>query len=450
MNVIQADVQSLQINIPKSSEAVVTVSSPEEALKSDKFPRVFQNQISEIPPEEAQGIENKQLNLNVGTDDIAVAISLAVATPAEFWFDQLARVEVAFKRDIDPLNKPVADAVDLISELENSTIINTDQLPSATTASAIAMDGGVLPEGGNSLPVPVAVNGEILSAAMAGGVLPENGNSLPVSVAVNGEILSGGRSDANQKHGMQQNIPIASVPLPEVQEDLVQQNARSDKSELVAAARIPVSSLPELDSRSRSEKFSDSIIAKLHGPLNTHDSIVDASGARPQSNAAAMGGFSNLSSTSQPFSIDLTQLPIAKPENAAEWGKGLGDRVSWMINQKLNSATIRLDPPMLGKLEVSIQIRDDITSITINTQHAQTREMIENASFRLRDHLQEAGFQNVNVDVSNDQEQNQPGADHLANTAASEEGELNQQTDQDEEKHLSDNYSSDSLVDYFA
>ena len=421
MNVIQADVQSLQINIPKSSETVATGSSPEEALKSDKFPHVFQNQISEVSPEELQVIENKQLNLNVGADDIAAVISLPVATPAEFWFDQLAIVEVTFKRDIDPLSRPVADAVDLISEMENSSIINADQLPSAT-ASAITLNGEVLPEGGNS---------------------------LPVSVSVNGEILSGGRSDVNQKHGAQQNLPIASVPLPGGQEDLVQQNARSDKSELTLAARIPLSSLPELESKSQSEKFTETIIAKLHGPLNAHDSIMDANGTRPQSNTATISGLSNLPS-SQPSSINLEQLTIAKPENASEWGKGLGDRVSWMINQKLNSATIRLDPPLLGKLEVSIQVRDDITSITINTQHAQTREMIENASFRLRDHLQEAGFQNVNVDVSNDREQNQPGAEHLANTAASEDDDLNQQTDQDDVNQHSVNYSSDSLVDYFA
>ena len=106
---------------------------------------------------------------------------------------------------------------------------------------------------------------------------------------------------------------------------------------------------------------------------------------------------------------------------------------------------------MLGKLEVSIQVRDDITSITINTQHAQTREMIENASFRLRDHLQEAGFQNVNVDVSSDHGQNQPNAEHLADSSRTtvEDTEVSGQSDNEHNQQESGYYASDALVDYF-
>lgn len=103
----------------------------------------------------------------------------------------------------------------------------------------------------------------------------------------------------------------------------------------------------------------------------------------------------------------LESMNLGRAADAGEWGDGLGERVNWMINQKQNSATIRLDPPMLGKLDVQIKIADDATTVTIHTQHAQTRDLIETASVRLRDFLQESGYQNVNVDVSQHQDQQQ-------------------------------------------
>ena len=101
----------------------------------------------------------------------------------------------------------------------------------------------------------------------------------------------------------------------------------------------------------------------------------------------------------------LEALSIARDAPVTEWGDGLGERVSWLINQKQNAATIRLDPPALGRLEVQIRVADDATTITIQTQHGQTRDLIEAGAPRLREFLQEAGFQNVNVDVSQRQEQ---------------------------------------------
>ncbi len=83
-----------------------------------------------------------------------------------------------------------------------------------------------------------------------------------------------------------------------------------------------------------------------------------------------------------------------------QWGSALGERISFMINQHLNSAEIRMDPPQLGKLDIQIQVKDDAATIVIHTQHSQTRDLVDAASVRLREYLQEAGYQSVDVDVS--------------------------------------------------
>jgi len=147
----------------------------------------------------------------------------------------------------------------------------------------------------------------------------------------------------------------------------------------------------------------------------------------------------------------LDSMSLARTAEAAEWGDGLGERVNWMINQKQNSATIRLDPPMLGKLDVQVKIVDDATTITIQTQHAQTRELIETASVRLRDHLQENGFQNVNVDVSQRQDQQQGRAQNAVPEHTDEQQEAWREADTEERHNQHAGYSiGDGLLDTFA
>jgi flagellar hook-length control protein FliK len=144
-------------------------------------------------------------------------------------------------------------------------------------------------------------------------------------------------------------------------------------------------------------------------------------------------------------------MSLARNADSSEWGNGLSERVSWMINQKQNSASIRLDPPALGRLEVQIKIVDDATTISIQTQTLQTRDLIEAASTRLRDFLQESGYQNVNVDVSQRQDQQQARAQTMANSNPDQDDSAGQEQSSDHEQPQHAGYfRGDGLVDTFA
>lgn len=92
------------------------------------------------------------------------------------------------------------------------------------------------------------------------------------------------------------------------------------------------------------------------------------------------------------------QLPLnPTPE---QWGSALGDKVQWMINAKLETAEIRIDPPHLGKMDVRIKMDGDGANIVIHTHQAATRDLVDAASFRLKEMLQDSGYNNVDVDVS--------------------------------------------------
>jgi flagellar hook-length control protein FliK len=127
-------------------------------------------------------------------------------------------------------------------------------------------------------------------------------------------------------------------------------------------------------------------------------------------------------------------MTLARNADSTELGSGLSERVNWMINQKQNTANIRLDPPFLGKLDVQIKIADDATTVVFQTQHAQTRDLIESASVRLRDFLQESGYQNVNVDVSQRQDQQQARSQTSLGSDADQQDESHQDPDFDHQE----------------
>ena len=166
--------------------------------------------------------------------------------------------------------------------------------------------------------------------------------------------------------------------------------------------------------------------------------------------AAPVSGATNVTSASQhnPLPPQLESMSLTRNADANEWSNGLSERINWMVNQKQNTATIRLDPPALGKLDVQIKMADDATTIVIQTQTAQTRDLIDSASIRLRDFLQESGYQNVNVDVSQRQDQQQARSQTTANTNPEQDDNSGQEQAADHQQ--ASYFIGEGLVDTFA
>ncbi|NIY93961.1 flagellar hook-length control protein FliK [Vibrio diazotrophicus] len=98
-----------------------------------------------------------------------------------------------------------------------------------------------------------------------------------------------------------------------------------------------------------------------------------------------------------------------KSLSAQELGERLSatiaDKVSVQINAKTPTATIRLDPPELGKIELVVKLDSDKLHVQINASSNTTRESIQMTSDRLRAELVEQNFLNVDVSVSGEHQQ---------------------------------------------
>ncbi len=97
---------------------------------------------------------------------------------------------------------------------------------------------------------------------------------------------------------------------------------------------------------------------------------------------------------------EMRDLQLSPHAGHAAWGREMGERIGFLLHNNQRQAEIRLDPPHLGKLEIQLQVQDDKAMVQIHTHTAQTRDLIDASLLRLRDALQDAGYSQVDVQVS--------------------------------------------------
>lgn len=140
----------------------------------------------------------------------------------------------------------------------------------------------------------------------------------------------------------------------------------------------------------------------------------------------------------------LPTLYLQEPQAAAQ----LKDRVMYQVQQKIQSAEIRLAPEELGSVQIKVNLQQDQLSVQFVVQQAQAKEALEQQMPRLRDLLQQQGVELTDSQVSQQQQQQQqPGEQQgrasgpqLVNTELVEEALPQQVTIR----------SSDRMVDYYA
>jgi flagellar hook-length control protein FliK len=93
-------------------------------------------------------------------------------------------------------------------------------------------------------------------------------------------------------------------------------------------------------------------------------------------------------------------LKVAAGVDTPEFGQGLADRVSWMVDNNLNGAKLQVNPPQLGPIEVRIAVQGSHAQVWLTSHSAVTRDALESSSPKLREMLGAQGFGQVSVDIS--------------------------------------------------
>lgn len=108
-----------------------------------------------------------------------------------------------------------------------------------------------------------------------------------------------------------------------------------------------------------------------------------------------------LSDTTASTAIQDTPVPL----HGDNFDDAIGARISWLAEQKIGHAQIRITPHDLGQIDVKLQLEGDRVHATFTSAHAEVRHALEASVPRLREMLNEQGLQLAQADVGDQSSQ---------------------------------------------
>jgi len=115
---------------------------------------------------------------------------------------------------------------------------------------------------------------------------------------------------------------------------------------------------------------------------------------------SAAAGAAQLLATAPVPSQAPPVLNVAARVDSTEFGQGVASQVSFMVDRNLNNASLQVNPPSLGPIEVRIALQGGHAQVWMTSHSAVTRDALESSSAKLREMLGTQGFGQVSVDIS--------------------------------------------------
>ncbi|MGZ8271412.1 MAG: flagellar hook-length control protein FliK [Methylophilus sp.] len=178
------------------------------------------------------------------------------------------------------------------------------------------------------------------------------------------------------------------------------------------------------------------------------DSVVSTQFARPELNATVQA---NASLAAQ--QVDKSSQ-ISTYFGRDGWNQAVNQKVVWMVGAGDHSATLTLNPPDLGPLQVVLKMGNDHVDTTFISDNPEVRQALQDGMSMLRDKMQESGIQLGNTNVSSNEQSQRDFQQAAQNRAQQSFGKLVDNSVQDNSDDLPKQQVkqsvSNGLVDTFA
>lgn len=176
---------------------------------------------------------------------------------------------------------------------------------------------------------------------------------------------------------------------------------------------VAVASSPLTDSAKDSNQFADALAkVNLQVPAAIAPSVTQASLA-------------------QSGAVDMRSTQIAVPFGQQGWNQAIGQKVVWMAAGGEQTASLTLNPPDLGPLQVIIHVHNNQADTTFLSDQADVRRALEDGMANLRDMMGQSGLQlgqtNVRSGERDTQAQQQGGNGTTAASTGTTDGNDNSQ-----------------------
>lgn len=148
--------------------------------------------------------------------------------------------------------------------------------------------------------------------------------------------------------------------------------------------------------------FSGSFENRAAGAAPSLQTLIAGLSADGTANSAPVQSASSQQAPNAAAPVEWASVKLPQGQQG-KWGEQmiqvLQDRVQMQASQNLQEARIRLDPPDLGKLDLTVRLDGDRLNVQIHASQSAIRDALVQVSERLRAELQEQNFVHVDVNV---------------------------------------------------
>jgi flagellar hook-length control protein FliK len=249
------------------------------------------------------------------------------------------------------------------------------ELPADALASTDVTDPALLPEPASTPVDPALFLASMGLAQQAAGMLPPEGKTQTVS------------PEFSEAPGA--SIAPTIVPGSDQKPDaaLAQSAAELADTTLQPTATTLQGNSPAAKLAGFEQKLADA----------TQAIATDVSAPTPQAATSQQTGPATnaLRQGTEPVRVEANLRDHA-------WPAEFGQKVVWMATQDKQSAQITLNPPQLGPIEISLNVKNDQATAIFASGNAEVREAIESALPRLREMLAGVGVELGQTNVSSE------------------------------------------------
>ena len=273
---------------------------------------------------------------------------------------------------------------------------NEPALPLSSRQGEFGFDPGKNPATGAAL-----VATSVTAAPLTTATLPTDSiDHLPGATASFAAAASMTDSaSSNIKNALDGHNSAASTENPETGMGNLRSTLPESNMTATTTAPFPDTKTPASDTRLAANETGKTTLLASNSELTvtgntsqTSDFARLLASQHPASVAAMSGHTANPTNAAHMAAASQTSLPVETPLNSPRWPHEINDKLVWMVNRHEQRAELVLNPPQLGRIEVSLNITHEQTHAHFVATNPEARAALENALPRLREMFAEAGL----------------------------------------------------------
>jgi flagellar hook-length control protein FliK len=266
-------------------------------------------------------------------------------------------------------------------------------------ASTMAAPADLTPQPINTLPLDpllaMSFSGEMLDCA-----------APPQTAAVEGEVKTEATTDATEQPTASVDASLLNMPafFAPIIPKMPERQASAPTAELVSSEQVSVA--PQQ-------------LAAVSMPLlSSSSNDVDVPALKNDAAAVIANDVADQSVAIRPFELNtmaVSRMPEAKPSEwapikleptqPASWSRhletALKDRLDVQLGHGIERAVIKLSPPMLGSLEISIKHEAGALSVQLHASNSDVTKQLHAITDQMRADLSQKEYSSVAVEVRN-------------------------------------------------